>query len=144
MLPIILKFMHAVQFLLKFTLYSTNILWHRINSFPICFNFLFRPGIIAARHPFDRLYSAFKDKILGRRWALNKQQSSKLLFCQSINSCLISCNRKPGWDQLKLRDPGEAFKEFEPRLKSAKSRFKLSAGLNILTFDIILSGTNHI
>ena len=143
MLPI-LKFIHVVQFLLKFCGYSTSFLWHRIISFPINFNFLFCLGIIAARHPFDRLYSAFKDKILGRRWVLNKQQSSKLLFCQSINSCLISCNRKPGWDQLKLRDPEAEFKEFEPRLKSAKIRFKLSAGLNLLTFDTILSGTNHI
>ena len=36
------------------------------------------------------------------------------------------------------------FKEFEPRFKSAKFRFKLSAGLNLETFDTILSGTNHI
>ena len=36
------------------------------------------------------------------------------------------------------------FKEFEPRFKSAKTRFKLSAGLNLETFDNILSGTNHI
>ena len=36
------------------------------------------------------------------------------------------------------------FKEFEPRLKSAKPRFKFSAGLNLETFDTILSGTNHI
>ena len=35
------------------------------------------------------------------------------------------------------------FKEFEPRFKSAKTRFKLSAGLNLETFDTILSGTNH-
>jgi len=35
-------------------------------------------------------------------------------------------------------------KEFEPRLKSAKTWFKLSAGLNLETFDTILSGTNHI
>jgi len=34
------------------------------------------------------------------------------------------------------------FKEFEPRFKSAKTRFKLSAGLNLETFDTILSGTN--
>ena len=34
------------------------------------------------------------------------------------------------------------FKEFEPRLKSAKIRFKLSAGLNLETFDTILSETN--
>ena len=36
------------------------------------------------------------------------------------------------------------YKEFKPRLKSAKTRFKLSAGLNLETFDTILSGTNHI
>ena len=34
------------------------------------------------------------------------------------------------------------FKEFEPWLKSAKTRFKLSASLN-LKFDTILSGTNQ-
>ena len=37
-----------------------------------------------------------------------------------------------------------SFKEFEPWSKSAKTRFKLSAGLNLETFDTILSGTNHI
>ena len=36
------------------------------------------------------------------------------------------------------------FKEFEPRFKSAKTRFELSAGINLETFDTILSGTNHI
>ena len=36
------------------------------------------------------------------------------------------------------------FKEFEPRFKSSKTWFKLSAGLNLETFDTILSGTNHI
>ena len=36
------------------------------------------------------------------------------------------------------------FEEFEPRFKSAKTRFKLSAGLNLETLDTILSGTNHI
>ena len=36
------------------------------------------------------------------------------------------------------------FKEFEPRFKSAKTRFKLSAGLDLETFDTILSGTNYI
>ena len=40
--------------------------------------------------------------------------------------------------------PVAEFKEFEPRFKSAKTRFKLSAGLNLETFDTILSGTNHI
>ena len=36
------------------------------------------------------------------------------------------------------------FKEFEPRFKSAKPRFELSAVINLETFDTILSGTNHI
>ena len=36
------------------------------------------------------------------------------------------------------------FKEFKPRFKSAKTQFKLSAGLNLETFNTILSGTNHI
>ena len=36
------------------------------------------------------------------------------------------------------------FKEFVPRFKSAKARFKFSAGLNLETFDTIFSGTNHI
>ena len=35
------------------------------------------------------------------------------------------------------------FKEFEPRFKSAKTRFKFSTGLNLETFDTILSGTNR-
>ena len=36
------------------------------------------------------------------------------------------------------------FKEFEPRFKSAKTRFKLSASLNLEIFDTNLSGTIHI
>ena len=40
--------------------------------------------------------------------------------------------------------PEMEFKEFEPRFKSAKTRFKLSAGLILETFDTILSGSNHI
>ena len=36
------------------------------------------------------------------------------------------------------------FNEFEPRLKSAKNRFKLSATLNLEKFNTILDGTNHI
>ena len=35
------------------------------------------------------------------------------------------------------------FNEFEPRLKSAKNRFQLVAGLNLEKFNTILSGTNH-
>ena len=47
-------------------------------------------------------------------------------------------------DQSNNITPEMEFKEFEPRFKSAKTRFKLSAGLNLETFDTILSGTNHI
>ena len=36
------------------------------------------------------------------------------------------------------------FNEFEPRLKSAKNRFQLSAGLNLETLNTNLSETNHI
>ena len=43
-----------------------------------------------------------------------------------------------------FNNPQMEFKEFEPRFKSAKIRFKLSAGLNLETFDTILSVTNHI
>ena len=49
------------------------------------------------------------------------------------------------FNQFCLSNPPEMeFKEFEPRFKSAKPRFKLITGLNLETFDTILSGTNHI
>jgi len=35
---------------------------------------------------------------------------------------------------FKYHNPEMEFKEFEPRFKSAKTRFKLSAGLNLETF----------
>jgi len=45
----------------------------------------------------------------------------------------------------KFKNNTEAeFKEFKPRLEAANTRFKLSAGLNLETFDTILRGTNHI
>ena len=53
----------------------------------------------------------------------------------------------PGIQELTLdtiTNPEKEFKEFEPRFKSAKTRFKFSAGLNLETFDTILSRTNHI
>ena len=44
-----------------------------------------------------------------------------------------------------MNTPEMEFNEFEPpRFKSAKTRFKLNAALNLETFDTILSGTNHI
>ena len=36
------------------------------------------------------------------------------------------------------------FNEFNPRLKSPKNRFQLSAGFNFEKYNTILSGTNHI
>ena len=36
------------------------------------------------------------------------------------------------------------FNELEPRLKSAKNQFQMSAGLNLETLNTILSGTNHV
>ena len=36
------------------------------------------------------------------------------------------------------------FNEFEPRLKSVKNWFQLSAGLNLEKLNTILSETNHI
>ena len=51
------------------------------------------------------------------------------------------------WQSFVYPDPESSeaeFKEFEPRLKYAKTRFKLRAGLNLETFETILSGTNHI
>ena len=48
------------------------------------------------------------------------------------------------WQAKDIMDPEMEFKEFEPRFKSAKIRFKFSAGLNLETFDRFLSGTDHI
>ena len=36
------------------------------------------------------------------------------------------------------------FNKFEPRIKSVKNRFQLSAGLNLEKLNTNLSGTNHI
>ena len=44
----------------------------------------------------------------------------------------------------KFAAPEMEFKEFEPQFKSVKTQFKLSAGLNLETFDTSLSGSNHI
>ena len=40
--------------------------------------------------------------------------------------------------------PVSEFNEFEPRLKSAKNRFQLSAGLNLENLNTIFSATNFI
>ena len=51
-------------------------------------------------------------------------------------------------DNMKLNSLNSASEaesnEFEPRLKSAKNRFQLNAGLNLETLNTISSGTNNI
>ena len=59
--------------------------------------------------------------------------------CQPIRSSRLAGKGEQIFECLEME-----FKEFEPRFKSAKTRFKLSAGLNLETFDTLLSGTNHI
>ena len=46
--------------------------------------------------------------------------------------------------QCRLEQQVSEFNEFEPRLKSAQNRFQLSAGLNLVKFNTILSRPNHI
>ena len=46
--------------------------------------------------------------------------------------------------QSQSERPVSEFNEFEPRLKSAKNRFQLSAGLILEKLNTILSETNHI
>ena len=60
---------------------------------------------------------------------------------ESTYRCAILCQL--GFRNLTFTRHCAEFKEFEPWLKSAKIRFKLSAGLNLETFDTILSETNH-
>ena len=71
----------------------------------------------------------------------NLAQTTKIIFF--LNQLVQSTARY--FNQFCLSNPPEMeFKEFEPRFKSAKPRFKLITGLNLETFDTILSGTNHI
>jgi len=51
---------------------------------------------------------------------------------------------KCGLPGLPVKFSVSKFNEFEPRLKSAKNRFQLSAGLNFGTLNTVLSGINHI
>ena len=60
-----------------------------------------------------------------------------MIISSEVNRSLINTSSL-------IVSPEMEFKEFEPRFKFAKTRFKLSAGLNIETFDTILSRTNHI
>ena len=64
---------------------------------------------------------------------VEKREKIKSIFSKKLDSIYE-----------KIKQPEMEFKEFEPRFKSAKTRFKLSAGLNLETFDTILRGTNHI
>ena len=47
-------------------------------------------------------------------------------------------------NKLLFNKPVSEFNEFKSRLKSPKTRFQLSADLNLEKFYTILSGTNHI
>ena len=59
-----------------------------------------------------------------------------------VKSCL--CWIWAGNFVLDNYNPESEFNEFEPRLKSAKNRFQLSAGTNLEKLNTILNGTNHI
>ena len=59
--------------------------------------------------------------------------------CLLIRRMTASQSKSSPCLKLRLQSPEIEFKEFEPRFKSAKTRFKFSAGLNPETFDTILS-----
>ena len=50
----------------------------------------------------------------------------------------------PLYDEKNKTSTEMEFKEFKPRFKSAKTRYKLRVVLNLKTFVTILSGTNRI
>ena len=81
---------------------------------------------------------------------LSQTQILSLLLCNPMSKTLDISNYEFCWIKFSKFEnqrftPSEMeFKEFEPRSKSAKIRFKFNAGLNLETFDTILSGTNHI
>ena len=58
-------------------------------------------------------------------------------FSIKANSTFLAARTEETLSEMEI-------KEFEPRFKSAKTRFKFSAGLILETFDTILSGTTHI
>ena len=79
------------------------------------------------------------------------------LGCKEISGCRLQVSGcKEIWMFLsvvqvsfylvcfKTLDPESEFNEFEPRLKSAKSRFQLSAGLNLETLNTILRASSQI
>ena len=53
---------------------------------------------------------------------------SDFLICETWDQALIFIFYRP---TDKFNSPESEFNEFEPRLKTAKNRFQLSAGLNI-------------
>ena len=59
------------------------------------------------------------------------------VFQLSVNSLTNAC-------YLLIHNSLSEFNEVEPRLKSAKNWFQLSAGLNLEQLNTILCGTNHI
>ena len=65
------------------------------------------------------------------------KQSHGAPSMQEVNPISLSKSGKNKWS-------GTEFNEFEPRRKSAKNQFQLSAGLNLEKLLTILSGTNHI
>jgi len=71
-------------------------------------------------------------QLISVKWFLDGALLKQLPDCR---------NRYSTWTSIQ---PEMEFKEFDSRFKSAKTRFKFSAGLNLETFDTILSGTNHI
>ena len=72
-----------------------------------------------------------------------KHAKTKFVFNEN-RKCANSLQKSMKNFFLKIVQSEMEFKEFEPRFKSAKTRFKFSAGLNLETFDTILSGTKHI
>ena len=67
----------------------------------------------------------------------------KFEFSRNIEQIWFWLNRSD-FKVIKFDQTESEFNEFEPSLKSAKNRFKLSAGLNLETLNTIWSGTNHI
>ena len=84
---------------------------------------------------FSTLWLAHKNNQISEDWLAE--------IIQINSSDWLIQNFCPDW-LIEIERSEMEFKEFEPRFKSAKTRFKLSAGLNLETFDTILSGTNHI
>jgi len=85
-----------------------------------------------------KIYPTFYEKSFEKETLkpkIKKRPLLPLFYCL----CSVICRKKS-----QNVSPEMEFKEFEPRFKSAKTRFKFSADLNLETFDTILSGTNHI